>query len=365
MSFLPDSTNNTTTTTTTSPWSTLRPIVDPDEKKAFWDAILSFSPSLPSSPDSSSTMSFPDSSSTMSFPDSTVPMSFPDSTVPMSFPPDRTSFVKYYADREPLILLPNNFLVTSHSLEEVHIKIEGFLQSYPDLAFSASGSTWSGSILDTYNHTTFRICVYKSRRYNDAYIIEVQRCDGDGFMFGSLYQKLKEIFNTTTLHTIPTPQPNNNINNNNNDDDDDDDDDNDNYNSSKLSKRSYASHTSDMLTSSPDLGEYSYAISRAIELCYDKDSDLLYEFNIICHLVGMINNNDIDFYDWNKQRVLLALTHLCTTNNNTNKLKHFLRCNGIYHQFIEILTNITVLPPTYHTYQHAIKHATTLLGRLR
>jgi len=111
---------------------------------------------------------------------------------PHSFPrPNPSCFVQYYAPLEPLILLANNFSTTPESLEKVAVAIEDHLKSRNDIAFSSSGSSWSGSILRISSHCAFRVCVYRSRKVENLYIIEGQRVEGDGFLFGALYQELK------------------------------------------------------------------------------------------------------------------------------------------------------------------------------
>jgi len=120
------------------------------------------------------------------------------SFVPHSFPkPDPSCFVQYYAPLEPLILLPNHFSTTSESLEKLSVTIEHYLKHSIDVVVSSSGSSWSGSILRTSSHCAFRFCVYKSRKIEDLYIIEGQRVEGDGFIYGSLYQGVKALFPPT------------------------------------------------------------------------------------------------------------------------------------------------------------------------
>lgn len=112
-------------------------------------------------------------------------------SVPHSFPrPDPKSFIKNYAPDEPLILLPNSFLVTK-DLTSLVDSLEGYL-TRENITFSSSGSSWNGIFTSEYGSTTsFRICVYKSKKFTGNHILEVQRKNGDGFVFGDFYNNLK------------------------------------------------------------------------------------------------------------------------------------------------------------------------------
>lgn len=124
------------------------------------------------------------------------------SFVPRSFPkPDPICFVQYYAPLEPLILLPNHFSTIPESLEKLSVIIENYLKNSKDVVFSSSGSSWSGSIIRTSCHCAFRFCIYRSRKVENLYIIEGQRVEGDGFLFGSLYQGVKALFPPTVQST--------------------------------------------------------------------------------------------------------------------------------------------------------------------
>ena len=78
----------------------------------------------------------------------------------------------------------------------------------------------------------------------------------------------------------------------------------------------------------------------------------------------LITSDDSEYDTLNKQRVLLALSQLCNSNTDINQLKNYLLSSDKYTTFIETLESITQLPSTYHTYQHAIKYATTILMKL-
>jgi hypothetical protein len=112
-------------------------------------------------------------------------------TVPFSFPrPDASCFIANYAPSEPLILLPNNFIV-SGSLDQIVTCLEENL-SGGNITFTSSGSSWSGACMSEYGvRCTFRICVYKSKKFTGQHIIEVQRTGGDGFVFGKFYNNRK------------------------------------------------------------------------------------------------------------------------------------------------------------------------------
>ena len=113
--------------------------------------------------------------------------------VPFSFPrPDASCFIANYAPSEPLILLPNNFIV-SGSLDQIVACLEEYL-SGENITFTSSGSSWSGACISEYGvRCTFRICVYKSKKFPSQHIVEVQRTGGDGFVFGNFYNNLKKV----------------------------------------------------------------------------------------------------------------------------------------------------------------------------
>jgi hypothetical protein len=108
-----------------------------------------------------------------------------------SYPcPDESAFIRYYAPREPLILLPNHFKTRSESVDVISEQVDGYLKSKTNIVYSSSGSTWSGTIG---NGCRFRICIYRSLKEAGQYIVEAQRLEGDGFLFGSFYQGLRRL----------------------------------------------------------------------------------------------------------------------------------------------------------------------------
>jgi hypothetical protein len=113
--------------------------------------------------------------------------------VPLSFPrPDASCFIANYAPSEPLILLPNNF-IASGSLNDIVTSLEEYF-SDQNITFTSSGSSWSGACISEYGvRCTFRICVYKSRKFPGEHVVEVQRTGGDGFVFGKFYDNLKKV----------------------------------------------------------------------------------------------------------------------------------------------------------------------------
>jgi len=113
--------------------------------------------------------------------------------IPFSFPrPDASCFIANYAPSEPLILLPNNF-IASGSLNNIVTSLEEYF-SDGNITFTSSGSSWSGVCISEYGvRCTFRICVYKSRKFPGEHVVEVQRTGGDGFVFGNFYDNLKKV----------------------------------------------------------------------------------------------------------------------------------------------------------------------------
>ena len=167
---------------------------------AFWDAInFEIGTTSSSPPDENkpfqSQYSFQEGGGVVSSSKDNNSHKLRKSLVPPSFSkPHPSCFVQYYAPLEPLILLPNHFSTTPESLEKLSVSIEDYLKSRDDVEFSSSGSSWSGSIIRVSAHSEFRFCVYRSREIGGLYIIEGQRVRGDGFLFGDLYQGIRNLF---------------------------------------------------------------------------------------------------------------------------------------------------------------------------
>ena len=117
------------------------------------------------------------------------------SVIPISFPkPKQNVFLKYYAPNEPIYLLPCNFKIYLMDLETICETIQSDLKKCNNLTFSTSGSSWHGSFLNTSCHCEFRCCVYKSKDDANVFIIEFQKIEGDGFIFGNFYNRIKKLF---------------------------------------------------------------------------------------------------------------------------------------------------------------------------
>ena len=115
-----------------------------------------------------------------------------DSNVPISSCSITDTESNYcFVKLEPLILLPNNF-TTQKPLSKVIGLIEEILKNSEDTTFTSIDSTWYGNISDI----EFKFNVYKSKRDKNILIIEGQRIRGDGFEFGDLFKKIKEIVDT-------------------------------------------------------------------------------------------------------------------------------------------------------------------------
>jgi hypothetical protein len=253
-------------------------------------------------------------------------------------------------DNEPMVLYPTNFCIKSHTIEQVHDKIQIFLQDYTNLFFCTSRSSWSGSILNKLTHTQFKIVVYKRCGQTGVYVIGVQFVEGDGFMFRNFYIKLKQIFNITTLPNALYQ-------------DEDDEEESDEWIPQEL--KEHVSNVADKF-STQDYETLSHAIFLATEICWLKEfRPFIYECNIISHMVDFLNNNDINFDNWDKHHTLMALAHLCETSTDSSQLKNFLLLSDKYIEFMETIESIIKLPSTDHRYQHAIKHATTIIYKLK
>lgn len=203
--------------------SGLRPL-SPPEASAFWDAInlelssstprddYSFGRSVSSSSNLPTMNFFPPSNDIESFDfehlcreEKWVASVSGKSPTPYSFKkPDEKCFIQYYAPLEPLILLPNHFTteLDLESLKNIHGEVEEYLKSRGDITYTSSGLSWSGIILHTSRHCDFRICVYRSKKIEKLYIVEAQRVEGDGFLFGTLYQDIKNLFSKSSVPSV-------------------------------------------------------------------------------------------------------------------------------------------------------------------
>ena len=116
--------------------------------------------------------------------------------IPHSFPrPSPDCFIPYFAPNEPAIVLPNHFLV-ARNLDEIVPALEEYLNATDgaNITYTSTGSSWSGSYEEEYSDCTFRICVYKSKKFPGQHLLEVQRTGGDGFSFGRFYNGLRRKF---------------------------------------------------------------------------------------------------------------------------------------------------------------------------
>jgi len=257
--------------------------------------------------------------------------------VPRSFPkPHPSCFVQYYAPLEPLILLPNHFSTTPESLEKLSVAIEDYLKSRNDVAFSSSGSSWSGSILRTSSHCAFRFCVYRSRKVENLYIIEGQRVEGDGFLFGGLYQGVKARISraqSTELPTLPADGEESRMTSAEAQSVEDDDTmevdmyDGKSENSGKDDNdlRSFAQNVKEMLNSE-DSQVILNGIQFAGEMCTDKSMvKFMFSFDLVQDLVNVIKERNVGFLHekkWHCQHALIALSHLA--NKHTQAFNKYI-----------------------------------------
>lgn len=117
-------------------------------------------------------------------------------SLPFSFPrPDASCFIANYAPNEPTILLPNNFLLASASLDDIVAALEDYLsrKDGSDITFTSSGSSWNGVCESACGERcTFRVCIYKSKKHPGQHIVEAQRTEGERFVFSTFYCNLKQ-----------------------------------------------------------------------------------------------------------------------------------------------------------------------------
>ena len=98
----------------------------------------------------------------------------------------------------PRTLLPTHFYVrrtkTTENLEEcVANKITEFLSQQYALEFKI-GITWQGSLLRASSRMAFNISLYREKEEPDTdFIVEFQRIDGSGVLFGELYQSVERM----------------------------------------------------------------------------------------------------------------------------------------------------------------------------
>ena len=242
------------------------------------------------------------------------------SFVPHSFPkPDPSCFVQYYAPLEPLILLPNHFSTTPDSLEKLSVTIEDYLKNSKDVVFSSSGSSWSGSILRTSCHCAFRFCVYKSRKIEDLYILEGQRVEGDGFLFGSLYQGVKALF-PPTARSASSSASSVHATSENMDDMEEEEEETGVGKSGNSGiaavndLRNFAVNVKGMVNSE-DSQVALRGIQFACEMCTDGTMvNFMYELDLVQDLFNVVKQrNNVGFVHerkWHSQHALIALSHL-------------------------------------------------------
>jgi hypothetical protein len=134
----------------------------------------------------------------------------------MQYPVNRE--IPHFASNAPLILVYPNFscnidniletatlntdtivFAKSRPVEYIALNIEKVLKARyaeGDLTFLSSGSSWSGMILNTSAHCIFKISLYKSRpngtTNGTTYIIEGHRTEGDKYLFGNFFQKIRQ-----------------------------------------------------------------------------------------------------------------------------------------------------------------------------
>jgi hypothetical protein len=285
-----------------------------DKAHAFWDAI-----------------NFRIGTSTLNPPeyDELCSLEQPQSYVKIkSFPkPDPSCFVQYYAPLEPLILLPNHFSTTSESLEKLSIRIEDYLKSRDDVAFSSSGSSWSGSILRTSCHCAFRFCVYRSKKGNSLYIVEGQRIEGDGFLFGGLYQGVKarvsQVHNTSLLSSVKSRSLLEDDKMEMGEDSDVEKSGDSGIDDNDL--RNFALNVKEMINSE-DCQDTLNGIQFAGEMCTDTTmTKFLYNFDLVQDLFNVIKQRNMGFLHekkWHCQHALVALSHLA--NNDTESFNRYI-----------------------------------------
>jgi hypothetical protein len=87
----------------------------------------------------------------------------------------------------PKTLLPAHFYVKCADIED---KITDFLSQQYALEF-VIGTTWQGSVLRASSRMVFNISLYRD---NEDFIVEFQRLDGSGALFGELYQSMERMF---------------------------------------------------------------------------------------------------------------------------------------------------------------------------
>ena len=88
----------------------------------------------------------------------------------------------------PKTLLPAHFYVRHQ--ENVPDKITDFLSQQYALEFTR-GNSWHGSVLRASSRMVFNISLYRD---NEDFIVEFQRIDGSGVLFGELYQSMERMF---------------------------------------------------------------------------------------------------------------------------------------------------------------------------
>lgn len=114
-----------------------------------------------------------------------------------SHKPDFKFILHNYAPTEPLILLPNHYLVGREnvSLDSIVESMESYLETN-GIKFISTGHSWSGECESKDGAScSFRICIYKSKKCPGRHIIESQRLRGDDefLVYGKFYSGLKKV----------------------------------------------------------------------------------------------------------------------------------------------------------------------------
>lgn len=111
----------------------------------------------------------------------------------------------FYAPLFPIVHMPTHF-ETRFEPEKVVQQITEFLENKYSFRFLPSEGTWNCCFLDGPRHGTFVVRIYrfskKSGKTNHA--IELQRIDGDAWVFRSVYETLHELL---VDETIVVPEP--------------------------------------------------------------------------------------------------------------------------------------------------------------
>lgn len=263
----------------------------------------------------------------------------------MELPNKRQHISSMHVPPEPCILLSSYFLITMDNIqklvpdvnsynmpEKISNLIEEFIERCPsNITFSSSHLSWSGTILKTTCHCLFRICLYRSKKNSDTYIIECHRTAGDHWIFGEFFQKVKKIYfppSVEPVYELPQPIPS--------DDEDADDEDADDEDADFPFINNMLIEAKSMINDE-DYKVSLNGIQMISSICPNPHTvNSICESSVLPLLVAIVKRIDMYIFevDWIQQYALLSLLNLadakCAAFIYYANVTHFANGESLY-----------------------------------